>query len=333
MRTAVNLFVRLCVASALPALLVAGSARGEGSGQQGADRFVPSLLVKSGVTGQVWDASLRSEICEDCTFPNAAAAPLRPSDEGDDFAVTPFVGGSLELMTPELSLPGSPRFFIGAEFGGAFGVDRKIAREGDPGTITSPIPGSGQTGFDEATALGQGSETIATMGDYLYGAHLGVAFPFELLGRALRVRTSVAWLHYEVDVEGIVTDAECTPRPAPVGSQCNPLSPTPIGQQPGFLRPISLRASDTGEFDGIGPGIDVELDTGRFGPVGSSILVGAAAYGILADRSVDFSSPTVTISDQLGTDQHVAHFGFEADPWIYRLSVGFRLQWLGFGEE
>lgn len=324
MRVAVNRFVLFCAVLALPALLEVSPARAEGSGQQGADRFVPSLLVKSGVTGQVWDATLRSEVCRGCTLPNPAQQPLRSSESGDDFDVSPFVGGMLELTTPELSILGSPRFFVGGEFAGSFGVDRRVAREGDPSTISSPLPEGSPTGYDENAALGQGSETIARMGDYIYGAHAGVAIPFELMGRALRVRATVGWLRYEVDVDGIVTDAECTPRITT--TECNP-------DAGGFTRSVTLTGSTTEEFDGIGPGLDIEMDTGRFGPVGSSILLGVQAYRMIGDTDVEFSSPVVSVSDSLGNDQNQAHFGFEADEWMYRLGVGIRFSWLGFEEE
>ena len=35
----------------------------------------------------------------------------------------------------------------------------------------------------------------------------------------------------------------------------------------------------------------------------------------------------------VGTDQNQAHFGYEADEWMYRLGVGIRFSWLGFEEE
>ena len=298
MRAAVNTFVRFCVVLAIPVLLTAAPARAEDSGQQGAGLFVPSLFVRSGVTGQVWDGTVRSETCRGCTLPNANATPLRPSDSDDDFDVTPFVGGVLELTTPELSIPGSPRFFVGGEFAGSFGIDRQIAREGDPSTVSAPLPQENSpTPYPEESALGQGSETIATFGDYLYGAHAGVAVPFELWGRALRIRTSVGWLHYEVDLEGIVTDAECRPRGATgATTSCNPLDTgiPPGSQPPGFTRAVTLTGSTTEAFDGIGPGLDLEMDTGRFGPVGSSILIGVQLYRIIGDTEVDFSSPVST---------------------------------------
>src|SRR5262245_26393845 len=80
------------------------------SRQVGADRWVPSLAVVSGVTGQKWKGTA-SSTCSGCT--NATGPLVRPSIRGDDVDVTPFVGGQAELMTPELPIPLSPRFFAG----------------------------------------------------------------------------------------------------------------------------------------------------------------------------------------------------------------------------
>ena len=48
-------------------------------------------------------------------------------------------------------------------------------------------------------------------------------------------------------------------RPEPGPSPCLPRI---------FLRETILTASDSQRFNGIGPGLDVEMDTGRFGPLG-----------------------------------------------------------------
>ena len=66
--------------------------------------------------------------------------PLRPGAVGDDLDATPFVGTSLELMTPEWLVPGLPRFFFGAEVAGAFGSNRQPAQNGVPGTVGNPAP-------------------------------------------------------------------------------------------------------------------------------------------------------------------------------------------------
>src|SRR5262245_26717147 len=74
----------------------------------GEDRWVPALGLTSGVTIQEQDASVSSRIA-------STGGPLRPSDSDSDWAVSPYVGGALQLMTPTLPLPGRPRFFVSGE--------------------------------------------------------------------------------------------------------------------------------------------------------------------------------------------------------------------------
>ena len=160
MRAAVNALALLFAAAlqAAPAAAEEGPP-GRGSGQAGGDRWVPSLAVISGLTIQTWDGAVSSEICQGCSFSDSMPniEPLRDSVADNDLAVTPYVGVSLELMTPELPIRGSPRLFIAGEILGTFGDERSVALEGDPGTIESPLPEDAvNTPFSEDSALGQG---------------------------------------------------------------------------------------------------------------------------------------------------------------------------------
>jgi hypothetical protein len=325
MRAAVNAIALL---SALIALPVA-RATAEGSGQDGADQWVPSLSVIGGVSVQEWEGALESEICRGCTFPDPASEPLRGSATGGDRDVTPFVGGNLELMTPEQPIPTSPRLFVGGEIAATFGFERKVALEGDPGTLAPPfpeVPGNESQAYSEDDALGQGSETLAQLDSPFYGVYAGIAFPFELFGRPVRVKPAFAWIRYGVKVQGLVVDAECRPLFG-LGGGCNDQS-----FPPGFLREIRIQGSETGTFDGVGPGLDIEMDTGRFGPLGSSIFIGARAYYTLGDRAIEFGASESFPTDDgpnLPPSETRARWSFEAQPWMYRIGLGFRVQWLG----
>jgi hypothetical protein len=207
---------------------------------------------------------------------------------------------------------------------GAFGVERKPAREGEPGTIESPVPKEFQdvAPFGEDVAIGQGSEITATMSNVMYGAYAGIAFPLEFNERPIRIKASVAWIRYEVDIEGLVVDASCLASGRI--TECNPN----LG---GFLRETRLTSNSTESFNGIGPGIDLEMDTGRMGPLGTSIFMGARLYRILGDRKVELNAGPVSFNDPIGQDSAAARFNFEVDEWMYRFGIGFRVQWLGSG--
>jgi len=332
MRAAVNTFllVGLSLFLQTTSLVAAASAQDASAGgaQEGADQFVPSLHVVNGLLMQNWEARADADICRECDFPSPAQQPLRESDEDDALDVTPYVGAGLELMTPQLPFAGL-RVFVGGDWAAAFGTERKVAREGDPGAVGDPAPGgSSEQRFRAENAVGQGSVLIAETDHFTWSAHAGISLPFSWRGRAFRLKPSVAWLRWEIDVEGRVADAECF-QPLSGVSECNPnAQATPNG----FLRPIQMRAEASESFDAFGPGLDLEMDTGRFGPLGTSLFVSARAYRIQGDRKVELAVPVQSYNDQAGNDEVRARFAFEVDPWVYRAGVGIRFQWLGSDE-
>jgi hypothetical protein len=293
--------------------------------RRAADRWVPSIAVASGIFIQEWDGDQSSQMCTNCTLPNPAAVALRPPASGDDRNVTPYVGGELELMTPELPLPLSPRPFVAGGIVAAFGTDRTVAREGNPGTIETPLAGS-DTKWSEDAALGQGSTTEADMDSPVYGARAGIAFPAKLLGRNLRIKPSAGWIHYEVQGRGEVSDAECLTNVPPIPpTNCDPNLP------PGGLRSIQLSGSAKQAFDGVGGGLDIEMDTFGFGPLGTSIYIGAHAYKILGNREIEMSD-SAQFQDEgpgLPAADTAAEWRVEVDSVMYRLGLGVRLLWLG----
>ena len=194
--------------------------------------------------------------------------------------MSPFVGGDLELMTPALPIPTRPRLFVSGEILPTFGTDRALAVDGDPGCITGPENGSPcasedttlrPISFGEAAANGQGTKTQALVDTLVFGATAGISFPARFLKRQFRFKPSVGWINYKVDAKGFVFDAECDPP--------NRCTDDLFGT--GFLRETTLKASDSRTFDGIGPGLDFEMDVDRCGQLGVSLFVGAGAYHVL----------------------------------------------------
>ncbi len=104
--------------------------------------------------------------------------------------------------------------------------------------------------------------------------------------------------------------------------------------EPGLLRESIIAGSDHGVFDGVGPGVDLEVDTARIGPLGVSLFLGMHAYYLPGDRDI-----RVTVSQShndadldpatTGIDTDVATWRVRVEPWIYRAGVGIRFSWLG----
>jgi hypothetical protein len=213
---------------------------------------------------------------------------------------------------------------VSAEIIPTFASDRDVALEADPGCFRGPRPGDpcARTGgggdFPEDASNGEGSKTTAEVETVTFGASLGVAFPVRLGKRQLRIKPSIGWINYGVEATGLVVDAICDPP-----DQC-----LVVGDS---LRETTLTASDSQRFNGVGPGVDVEVDTGRYGPLGVSLFMGARAYAIVGDRTISFQTEE-TFDDPIGMDRAVGRFEVEVDPWMFRGHVGIRFNWLG-GEE
>ena len=162
-----------------------------------------------------------------------------------------------------------------------------------------------------------------------------MAFPIEVLERQLRIKPSIGWINYKVEVDGLVVNAACADviRIPGLANQfkggCTDTIDSTGTTHEGFLRqPESLAASDSQRFNGIGPGLDVEMDAGQLGPLGVSLFVGGRAYAIVDDRTISFGT-TKSYDDQLGTDDTTALFKVKVDPWIFRTHVGIRFHYLG----
>ncbi len=308
----------------------------------GEDRWAPSLAVVSGVTFQLTSAGVSS-------FDGTGTA-LRPSNFDDEWAVSPYVGADLRLMTPTLPLPGRPRLFLSGQVLPSFGRDRQTAKEGDPGPFQPPT----SVTYPDTAVPGQGSATTGTLDTWIFGAGLGIAFPFDLRGRRLWIKPSIGWLRYKMDVVGEVRDVQCTPFPRPppqaISTECGNVPPNP-GQFPpnpgfvGFQRDVILSSQESQYFNGLGPGLELEMIVGRFGPIASSLFLDAHAYNILGNRKISMTSSASFPRSPDGTGHPPTNptapgtlppadlsgaWTFEVDPWMFRAGGGIRFQWLGF---
>jgi hypothetical protein len=324
----------------LPARSVAAEARQ--ITRQEENRWVPSLSISGGALIQPQKGSVDSVLFENGS---PTPVPLQGMVDGDDLVVSPFVGTGLELMSPALPIPTRPRFFLGAEILPTFASEREVATQGDPGCIRGPeidapcvadLTEPPQQTFAEESAQGEGSNTITLTDTLTYGASFGVAFPANIGRRQLRIKSSLGWLHYKIDGSGVVANAMCaldaSTMNIPNDTACTPRT-TGIPDQVihGFVRETQLEGSGSQSFNAIGGGLDLEMDTVRYGPVGASLFLGGGFYRTLGDRTIGFSD-SETFMDELGNDTAAAEWEIEVEKWMYRAHVGIRFQWLGFPE-
>lgn len=334
------------LALALPLLLCSVSVGAEPPDES--TRWVPSIGVRSGMLGQdasadVTSSTIRYQRTIRTRVQNPRPPPpfiervtrqtifqqIRPSASGDDLLMTPFVGGTLELMTPGLQmLPGRPRLFVRGDTQAAFGIERHIARERAPGNLPPGDPLVQDANFVEDGVPGIGSETTAEVQPLAISAGAGIAFSFDLFGRRLRIKPSAEYLREEIDFTGSVVSAQLYDTGIQEFRNTNGTVIIPL--RPSLFIPVTLRGSDSKTFQGFGAGLELEMDTVRAGPFVISLFAGAQGVKLMGDREVEFSS-TVQLRNTalLPNPQNVsASWSFEKDPWSYSGGIGVRFRFL-----
>jgi hypothetical protein len=235
--------------------------------------------------------------------------------QGDDLMVTPFVAGSLELMTPGLtSVPGRPRLFVHGDAAVSFAPTRDVAKEGLPEEFELDPSANVAS---ERLIRGQGSTTTAELKPLLISAGAGVAFTIGTGERRLRIKPSVEYLREEIEVTGVVRRVVTThtdPAPDPEEFRNYPCT-----ERSGF-RCIELSGGKKKVFHGVGPGLEIEWDAARAGPFVLAVYLAGQAYAFLGDLEVEFED-----RNELG---EWARWSFEKSSWGYRGGVGLRFRWV-----
>ena len=149
---------------------------------------------------------------------------------------------------------------------------------------------------------GQGSVTRVEPTGAQVSAGIGVSIAVDTPWRRLRVKPSFEYLREEIEVSGIVHRA----------FSIDPSVPS--------FNLVAINAAEERSFHGIGPGLEIETDVGRRGPMLFALAVSGGAYHVLGDRDVVLSS-----ADPTGTESAI--WRYRKDAWTYRVQVGLSLRW------
>jgi hypothetical protein len=268
------------------------------------ERWVPALGLNFGL--EIHDTEA-SSVTGDILGPADASAqsPIRSPSSGQKEYSSPSLAGTLEIMTPSpFDGWGRPRLFARAGVGAAMPAKIKPSSEG---ALRSPmLPPPGLPFWFEDEISGQGTRVDITVDELEITAALGVAFETRFEDRVFRIRPSAEFVHREITGRGAVNRA--------------------VALQPGRLtdiedaRYITLRAEESKDIFGIGPGIEFEIDAARTGPFMITAYAGGAAYYFVGDLDWDASD-----TNEFGES---AAFDFEVDEWSYRGNAGIRIRWL-----
>lgn len=311
-----------CCAGALLVLWTPGPAWCQEKADE-TERWVPAFAITSDILIQSADGSLQ----------NSLRPPGDPNTlvHSSGSLVEPAVGGSLELMSPALlPLPGRPRLFVHGDLSAVFSDTVNVAREGSPGPYdppppvecssfdppqcTSPIP----TNSPGAAVGGQGSRTTAEIDSLLVSAGAGIAFTIDVGERRLRLKPSFEYVREQVTMHGLVQNV--TGRFICDGPGSCP--PATISQMWDFT---TLRASRSGTFNGIGAGLELEMDAVRLGPFMLTVFLDGTAAHLLGDRKLELTAGDPDPTTPCGS---TACWGGEVDPWLYTGGGGLRFRFV-----
>lgn len=282
-------------------------------------RWVPAFSLSSGAFVQRFQGTLNASAaqCGTEAAPTCFPSPWASPDDPNSFLLqrgtphtsrtrlfTPFVAVNLELTTPSLIDDfGAPSLFAHVDFAYAFGFEKNIAVLDAPGELRPPPPNN-----KEAIAWkGQGDSMTYQASDFQFSGGIGLAFHFDVADRRVRIKPSLEYMRQSAKLRGFLQRVIKT-------NQTGPSDPDPD------WRFVELKDTKTVVFHSIGPGLEVEMDAARKGPLVLSLYGGAQAYAILGSNRVELSDV-----NELG---EWATWDYLANRWFFRGSVGLRFRWL-----
>ncbi len=291
------------------------------------DRWAPALSVSFDVLGQKADGSIANgpvigpplpegclrenrprdgQLCPRLSFEETRDTQIRPDVAGHDTMVAPLVDVSLELLTPKLlDAVLQPRLFARGDLAIAFGFERKIAGEVQPGPFERPAFLQPDAIIPEITISGQGSRLFAQLHPLVFSGGAGVAFTGRFFGRTMRVKPSFEYLRERLEIKGAVRRAVA-------------LLENSRSMEQDF-RYIVLRDETTETYHGFGAGIEIEVDTLRVGPIRSAVFVAGRGY-----RFAGSLETTLHDTNEFG---ETASWRFAKEPWAWRAGAGIRFRW------
>ena len=299
--------------SVAAALLRASAAWCQEEGNTELERWIPSFGFEAGLVGGQANGFLVSNRrpVDDQVAP-PGPFPGTPF-EGDGNLIDPITLFTGELMTPGLGsiggvdIPGHPRLFAHGDVGIDFSSKVILAKEGSPGELTFP-PISGGGG---PSVGGQGTETTLQRNMLLARAGLGVAFTTDLFGRRFRVKPSFEYLRERVQAEGLMKHA--------------------LGET--IDQVIELHNREEQTLNNVGGGLELEMDTVRFGPFVLSLFVNGQVYDLVDEREIDLASPpgsTRADCTNVASPNPAACWDVKLNSMTYSGAAGIRFRFFPF---
>ncbi len=281
------------------------------------ERWVPSISISLGMLLQRASVDTETNEIQELGVPfdpltDLFSLTIVEPASGQDLVFAPISHLALELMTPalryvpfvpDIGIPGRPRLFAHGDAALNFSQTYDLARVGKLGEFQVP---SGPN-YRASDVLGQGLTAQVYVDDVVWSAGGGLAFTFDVFERRVRIKPSFEWIRQTMVVRGEFRRLVQLQR-----------FPPALTFEDDF-RQIVLSVAESRVFHGIGPGLEIEVDSNRAGPFVVSTFMGVRVYRILGDLNIDLST-----TNEFGetADVHYKHRRV-----AYQGALGIRVRW------
>lgn len=299
------------------------------SGAEGADRFDEvdhwsfSGGVEAGVYGTTAEANasgtpLVGPRATNINFLSDDVSTVIADLDGENDVLSGLLGVTFEAMSPAaLDIAARPRFFVGVSLLPPLTQETSVARAGDPGEFGIPADVARAAGFvGERLIVGTGSQITSQHQGLQVHVALGAAFTTEIGGHRVRIKPSIQYSRVENKVS---VEAN---RAVRIVNQ-DPLGPPGTGRIRSLnsYRLLGLRDDFTEVYHGVGPALEIEVDTDeRVGPFDITLFMKGAGSHSFGDLETEF----VVSNPDFPAEQ--VRFEYENDPWAFQVTTGVRLR-------
>lgn len=298
--------------------LLASSGRAASTEPDGVDDWALTIGATVGIDFHRATGSSRTSVVRpDAIDTNPQL--VRPATRGDVLITTPTAGIDVGIISPRLlSEEWSPRFFAHGSIEGAFAADTTPNAEGSRGNLRAPRDGFGDPipFFEEDSILGQGTRGKIVVDELQLRAGLGAVFSLEVLDRRVQIRPSIEYIRKRVESSMGLTRAI---------QILQPLAPRTTMTGLSDARATVIDIPFTSTLHGIGPGLEVEVDASRAGPLIVTVYAGVKAFHLIGDLEEEGTRASTTSNPAFPPE--TATFSFEFDQWVTRIDTGVRLRW------
>lgn len=278
-------------------------------------RWIPGLSLNTGFLVGQRDGLTESE--------------ERGSQVGDTTTFSGFLGARAEIQTPRIArIPTAPRIFARADVSYSLDNDEAITNEGDPGDPITNLDNRLGAGEPVLGVLGVGTTLRSQTEPLILSGALGMIFSKDIAGRTVRFRPSLEWMFLREELRLAFGDAE-SEGSDPI--RCNP------------CRVTSSEIQTTKAYHSMGPGMELDVDAGRWGGFKVSLFTQFKVLRILGDRKVNLASTSswftreetvvngqaviTSIDPAVGRADTTVRAKYRRDPWNYVGLAGIRIVW------